>query len=118
MGNATFRIDTVVGGNQITLTPQRQLKCKYTFASVAQPGFNLVWKSRKTSSEILCTDQPGIQIARLSYRNLNCTKDGRVEIFDQTGASGSALDEIVVSGIALAHMILVINLASLGAAAA
>ncbi|KAL9614966.1 MAG: hypothetical protein Q9167_000608 [Letrouitia subvulpina] len=113
----SYRIDTTVNGNHIVLTPQGWLKNEYTFTSVAQPDSNLTWKWRRASSEILCTDQSGIQIARLSYRSLLYTKDGRIEIFEEKAANGRALDEIVISGLSLAHFIIVMNVGSLGLAA-
>lgn len=110
------RIDIVIGGIPIVLTTKGLLRDKYTFDSVAQAGLTFTWRCRKTSSELLCEDQSRIQVTRLKYSIVNYCKGGCIEIFNQRAASGRALDEIVVSGVALAHMILVMTLAGISAA--
>ena len=108
------RIDTLIHGNPITLTAKgllKKLKCDYSFDSIARPGSTLTWRYAKSGSEFRCVDELGMPIVRFGFSPINYGRAGRMEIFAPDMAAGRGMDEMVVSGVSLAHLVLFLTLA-------
>ena len=114
----SFHIDTIIIGNPITLKHKtnKLIRCQYSFDSVARPGSTLTWRCKNRRSELTCTDQDGRQLAKVFYQSVNYCKPGRIVILEPEMGKGDAMLEIVVSGMAIAHLILYMTLGSIGAA--
>ncbi|KAL8745785.1 MAG: hypothetical protein Q9190_002120 [Brigantiaea leucoxantha] len=111
IGTANFhalssKIDITIGDDKSTITSQGLLSCQYHFPSSAGAGSALTWRARKSASEFLCMDEAGIQIARYKYSSSG-NGGGTIEIFGERATSGRGLDELVISGVALRHAVMI-----------
>ena len=116
--NLSSRIDATINGDTITLTSPgfKEMLALYGFPSAAEPGLTLTWRAKKWSSQLNCEDQSGMPIARFSYGGIR-KKNNRMEILAPRAASGRLFDEVVVTGITMAHMLVFITMTAATVAA-
>ena len=112
------KIDATINGDTLTLTSPgfKDMLALYSFASAAEPGSTFMWKGRKSSTELNCEDQSGLKIARFKYGGIR-KRHCRLEILAPRAASGRLLDEVVVTGIAMAHLLVFISIGTVAAGA-
>lgn len=116
--NLSSRITATINGDSIMLTSPgfKEMLALYGFSSAAEPGLTLTWRAKKWSSQLNCEDQSGMSIARFSYGGIR-KKTNRMEILAPRAATGRLFDEVVVTGITMAHMLVFITMTAATVAA-
>jgi len=123
LGTATFhtfspKIDFQVRGQSFTVNYKWAAKRELRHAS---PSFNGQWKSRSYfhAFDFECLDENSMPLARFSSKSWALKKVGAIELFGKA-SSGPVMDEILVTGLAIAEYARTYNatVASSGAAAA
>lgn len=118
--NFSNKIDITVRGQPTTLKQEWKLKESYTYTSPTTSGAH-AWKADKlTSMDMICLDERGMALARWQFAKMSMTKLGTLEIVGDAAAGGPMLEEIIVTGVTVAHYQLKkvgINAAAAGSAA-
>ena len=113
LGTATFhahtlRIDTTVRDNAIALQPHKFLGWKgHKFSSNVLNGQVLRWKYTKCSLDIVCVDERDVAVARFHFANWSVKKCGRLELIGSVANENEGLmEEVMVTGLAMAEYVL------------
>jgi hypothetical protein len=105
-GYFTPDIGIRVNGRETTLRMKKGLEPETTFESPALQDTCLSWKTKTTSNafNFECLDEDSTLLARFTASSSwTKTRTGQLELFGSRVASGAAMDEVVVTGLALAH---------------
>jgi hypothetical protein len=101
----TPKIELRIHGETITLRVSSVVKQKTTYESPALQNACLTWKSKSNFKvfDFECLDENSVSLAQFTANNSwSMTKVGRLEFFGTRANSGIVMDEIVVTGLALA----------------
>lgn len=127
MGTATYhsgasltsRIDATVRGSPISMTPCGILGRKgHVYSSPARGSANMRWKSQSYKFDLVCLDEREVPVARFHFSNWSMYKCGKLELIGSTANDGGAvMEEIIVTGLAMAEYVLATRLTAVIAGA-
>jgi hypothetical protein len=124
IGTATYhsftsRIDITVHGSPISMTPCGTLGRKgHEYSSPARGSANMRWKYQNHNLDLVCLDEREVPIARFHFSNWSMYKCGKLELIGPTGnEDGAVMEEIIVTGLAIAEYVLTMRLTAVVAAA-
>lgn len=112
VGTANFHtlssdIDTVVGKHELTMKMNSWRKGNYTYTSPAFAKSIITWESPNTTwryYDLVCLDEQKMPLARFTTStDWSTVKVGTLEILGERMATQEAMDEIAVTGLALAQ---------------
>lgn len=99
-------IEVCVNGHSTTLRVEKSQEMQTFYESPALNQACLSWRNRNISStfDFECLDENSDLLARFSAHSAwNKTRVGQLELFGARVADGAAMDEVVVTGLALAQ---------------
>ena len=104
----TCRIDITIHGAPLVLVSHGMLMNKWTYTS---PALQKVFTWKRTNGwskmfDFVCLEGE-IPVAQFTVNNWGWTKIGKIDFFGESANSGVAVDEVVTTGMALAHFLLV-----------
>ncbi|KAL8688073.1 MAG: hypothetical protein Q9218_005925 [Villophora microphyllina] len=107
IGAVTFhsmsrRVDLEIHGHEVAFEPAGTLTTSYEYASLAF-GDSLKWKRDGWGSNLVLVNSKKEWIARFDAASFALKKVGKLEI-GNGGIAGVALDEIVVTGLAMVEL--------------
>ena len=101
------RIDTTVHSQEISLTSQGCSKQAYSYTSPARGHTTLSWKARSrwgNPLNLILFDESGLPLARFQPASWAMKKAGKLELLGSSSESGQLMDEVVVTGLAVAQL--------------
>ncbi|KAI9794101.1 MAG: hypothetical protein M1833_000466 [Piccolia ochrophora] len=106
------RIDTTVRGFQICMRPCATLgRRSYVYSSPTRRGANTRWSSQGDNLDLVCLDERGVPLARFRASNWSMRKWGTLELIGPIANDGGpVMEEIVVTGLAMAEYLLAMRL--------
>lgn len=107
--NLSSRIDATVHDASMTLNSRGILKSGHTYSSPALGGACLTWKRQHHSLDLVCLDEREAPVARFCFSNWSWSKGGRLELLGPDVASGAAMEEMVVTGMAMMENFMVMR---------
>ena len=111
-------IDANVHGSEMPLTCHGVLKIRYTYISAALNGITFTWRAHGLNLNMSCMDDNNVLIARLQFRNWAKKKIACLELLDPRLVNEAALDQLVVTSVAMVKMRELVISSSAAAAAA
>jgi hypothetical protein len=76
------------------------------------------WKSQSHNLDLVCLDEREVPIARLHFSNWSMYECGKLELIGpMANDSGAVMEEIIVTGLAMAEYVLAIRLTAVIAGA-
>lgn len=114
-GTATFhkttaRVDITVNSESITILGNLGVAVSiFTFSSANLNSTGtpqkMKWTRKTQTRDLVCVDHHGTPVAKIVWGLSAATQEGRIEILTPLAAKGQqALDEIVITGMALIHL--------------
>lgn len=97
-------IDATVHGRSINLKPRSLLKSGYSYNSPAANGAIRVWKGDSVfgTSNMECLDEQKMLVAKFDSSHFSMKKYGNFELIGRDEMqNGFAMDEIVITGVAV-----------------
>lgn len=102
-------IEANVHDVSMTLNSRGIFKCGHTYSSPAFGGACLTWKRQHHSFDLVCLDEREVPIARLCFSCWSWSKLGRLELMSPDVASGPAMEEMLVTGLAMMENFMVLR---------
>jgi hypothetical protein len=88
------------------------------YSSPAGGSASMRWKSQGHNLDLVCLDEREVPIARLHFSNWSMYKCGKLELIGpMANDGGSVMEEIIVTGLAMAEYALAIRLTAVSASA-
>ena len=121
IGTVTFHtlsydVETVIHGTPVKLTGHGFTRSRYTYPSPALGGATLTWKmkSHGLSIDFECLDeQRSVTLARFRFSNWSLKQMGTLEVMDPVAGNEGVVEEIVVTSLVLAELLLAVSWAAL-----
>ena len=100
------RIEGTLDSRDISLTPQGFTKKIYDYTSSTFPNTTLSWKPQSKWSNplnLVLLDANAMPVARFMPVNWSKKKAGKLELLGSSAVTGPMMDEVVVTGLAVAQ---------------
>jgi hypothetical protein len=99
----TNRIETTVHNSPITLTSRGLLKNGHKWSSSRSGNVDMTWITNRGNFNLVCLDEQALPVARFIFPNWSLRKAGTFEILAPEMSQGAVMDEIIVTGLAMAE---------------
>jgi hypothetical protein len=93
-------IDATVNGSSIPLTPRGLLKNGHTWRSAALGNVEFTWKIKSFGLTLVCEDERGTPVARISFPGLGLRRAGRFDLYGPEMSRAAVVEEMLVTGLA------------------